>query len=128
MVRKVLLYLLALFMIGGGLTHFIMPEFYLRMTPPYIPYPELMVSLSGLLEILLGLALLIPQTRSMAAWGIIMLLIAVFPANVYMYTHSEQWPEIPPVATLIRLPLQFVFIAWAWLFTRKSAPLLRFKG
>lgn len=122
MVRKILMLLLALFMIVGGINHFLTPEFYLRMMPPYIPAPEFMVALSGVIEVALGIALLIPRTRVLAAWGIIALLIAVFPANLHMYLNQEQWPEIPPIVTLIRLPFQFVFIAWAWMFTRKGQP------
>lgn len=120
MVRKILMLLLALFMIVGGINHFLTPEFYLRMMPPYIPAPEFMVALSGVIEVVLGIALLIPRTRVLAAWGIIALLIAVFPANIHMYLNQEQWPEIPPMVTLIRLPFQLVFIAWAWMFTRKG--------
>jgi uncharacterized membrane protein len=117
MVRKILMLLLALFMIGGGIAHFLNPDFYMRMMPHYIPAPEFVVSLSGVFEIALGVALLIPRTRVMAAWGIIALLIAVFPANVHMYLHRDQWPEIPAFVPLIRLPFQLVFIAWAWMFT-----------
>jgi uncharacterized membrane protein len=119
MVRKVLMLLLALFMLVGGLNHFLNPEFYLRMMPPYILAPTFMVALSGMAEIALGIALLLPRMRVLAAWGIIALLIAVFPANIHMYQHRDQWPEIPGVVLLLRLPLQLVFIGWAWLFTRR---------
>lgn len=120
MIRKILMILLALFMIGGGLAHFLNSEFYLRMMPPYVPAPTFMVALSGVFEIVLGVALLIPKTRVLAAWGIIALLIAIFPANIHMYLNRDQWPEIPAVFTLIRLPFQFIFIGWAWLFTKKT--------
>lgn len=120
MVRKVLMLLLAVFMIVGGINHFLTPEFYLRMMPPYVPAPEFMVAVSGVIEVILGIGLLIPRTRVLAAWGIIALLIAVFPANIHMFLNQEQWPEVPAIFTVIRLPFQFVFIAWAWMFTRKG--------
>ncbi|HET9240251.1 MAG TPA: DoxX family protein [Oligoflexus sp.] len=120
MIRTILMVLLALFMIGGGINHFLTPEFYMRMMPPYIPAPEFMVALSGVIEVALGVGLLIPKTRVLAAWGIVALLIAVFPANIHMYVNRDQWPEVPGFVTLIRLPFQFIFIAWAWMFTRKG--------
>lgn len=120
MVRKILMLLLALFMIVGGINHFLNPEFYQRMMPPYIPAPEFMVALSGVIEVALGIALLIPRTRVLAAWGIVALLIAVFPANIHMFMNQNQWPEVPPIFTVVRLPLQALFIAWAWMFTRKG--------
>jgi uncharacterized membrane protein len=120
MFRKTFMLLLALFMILGGINHFLNADFYLRMMPPYIPAPGFMVALSGVIEVALGIGLLIPRTRVLAAWGVVALLIAVFPANLHMYLHREQWPEVPPFLTLMRLPLQFLFIAWAWIFTRKG--------
>lgn len=120
MVRKILLILLALFMILGGINHFIKPEFYQRMMPPYIPAPDFMIAASGVAEFLLGIGLLWPRTRVLAAWGVIALLIAVFPANIHMYLHREEWPEIPSIVPLVRLPFQLVFLGWAWMFTRKK--------
>lgn len=120
MVRKILMILLAFFMIAGGIAHFINADFYLRMMPAFVPAPTFVVALSGVIEIVLGVALLLPKTRVLAAWGIIALLIAVFPANIHMYLNQDQWPEIPAALTLIRLPFQLVFIGWAWLFTRKT--------
>jgi uncharacterized membrane protein len=90
------------------------------MMPPYIPAPGFMVALSGVIEVALGVALLIPRTRRLAAWGIVALLIAVFPANIHMFMSRDQWPEVTPVVTAIRLPFQFLFIAWAWMFTKKG--------
>jgi uncharacterized membrane protein len=73
--------------------------------------------LSGVFEIALGLLLLVPQTTRLAAWGLIALLIAVFPANLFMYQHRELF-QIPPLALLLRLPLQVLLIAWAWVYAR----------
>ena len=87
--------------------------------PPYIPNPVEMVMISGVAEIFLGLLLLFSQTQKIAAWGIILLLIAVFPANIYMAQHPELFPIVPRWGLYIRLPLQFLMIAWAYYYTRK---------
>ncbi len=113
--------LLGVFMIAGGVNHFVSPEFYLKLMPPYIPAHKLMVDLSGIAEIVLGIGLLVPVPRisRLSAWGIIALLIAVFPANIHVFLHQEEiFPDVAPAAHLIRLPLQGVLILWAWWFTR----------
>ena len=86
--------------------------------PPYLPLHEELVLVSGLCEILLGVLLLIPRCSRWAAWGIIALLIAVFPANIYLYQNQEILPA-SPIIHLLRLPLQGVFILWAFWHTRK---------
>jgi uncharacterized membrane protein len=106
-------YLLALFMVGAGTLHFIRPNSYLKIMPPYSPWPLELVYLSGFFEIGLGVLLLVPRFSRLAAWGIIALLIAVFPANIYLYQHQEIMPG-PPLLHLLRLPLQAVFILWAF--------------
>ena len=120
LVKQVLKYLFGLMFILAGANHFIKPEFYLPMMPPYIPAHELMVILSGIAEMILGLLLLVPKVSRLAAWGLVALLIAVFPANLHMALHSEQFPDIPQMGLWIRLPLQGVMIWWAWLYTRKK--------
>ena len=115
--------LLAIFMIGAGVMHFVNPEFYLRIMPPYLPLHRELVYLSGIIEIALGALLLIPKTSIPAAWGIILLLIAVFPANIYAWQNTaEIFPELSPAAAFIRLPIQAVFILWAWWHTRSGTP------
>jgi len=109
-------YLLALVMVGAGTMHFIRPDFYLKIMPPYLPFHQELVSLSGCCEIALGLGLLVPRASRFAAWGIIALLIAVFPANVYLYQHQDILPA-PPILHFLRLPLQVVFILWAYWHT-----------
>jgi uncharacterized membrane protein len=106
----------ALFILGGVL-HFIVPESYVRIMPPYLPYHRPLVLLSGVFEIALGVLLLVPRFSKLAAWGLIALLIAVFPANIYLYQHQEIWP-LTPLVHLLRLPLQGVLILWAYLYTR----------
>ena len=106
-------FLLAVFMIVAGGMHFLNPEFFLKIMPPYLPLHRELVLVSGACEILLGMLLLIPKCTHLAAWGIIALLIAVFPANVYLYQHQEILPASPLMHAL-RLPLQGVFVLWAY--------------
>lgn len=116
----------------AGVLHFVAPAFYLQMMPPYLPWHLALVYLSGLAEIVLGLAVLVPATRRIAAWGIIALLVAVFPANLYLATEGillqglPAWMPAPTTtASWVRLPLQLVLIAWAWRWTRPTpAPAL----
>ncbi len=109
---------LAIFMIGVGTMHFVKPDFFLKIVPPYLPLPEVLVSVSGICEIVLGLLLLVPRYSHLAAWGIIALLIAVFPANVYLYRNQDIVPA-SPLVHLVRLLLQGVFILWAYWHTQK---------
>ena len=110
------LYLQALIYIVAGLNHFISPKTYLAIMPPYVPAHQLMVTLSGIAEIILGIGLLFPATRSLSAWGLILLLIVVFPANVYMAT-SSRFRKLPAWLRWARLPLQGLLIWWAYQFT-----------
>ncbi|HBE68815.1 MAG TPA: DoxX family protein [Planctomycetaceae bacterium] len=109
--------LLAIFMIMAGTMHFVNPDFFLKIMPPYLPLHQELVLASGVCEILLGVLLLVPRYSHLAAWGIIALLIAVFPANIYLYRHQEILPA-SPILHLLRLPLQGVFILWAYWHTK----------
>lgn len=111
------LYLMASLYILAGLNHFRVPRIYTRMIPPYLPAPKTLNIISGLAEIVLGILLCIPQTSAYAAWGIIALLIAIFPANVYMLQDKKAGMGVPKWILLLRLPLQLVLIWWAWLYT-----------
>jgi uncharacterized membrane protein len=113
-IKTILLWLLGTFFVFAGINHFRDPGFYLKIMPPYIPWHQAMVAISGVAESLLGLAVLVPRAKRLAGWGLIALLVAVFPANVYMYQNPELFPQMKPAALLIRLPLQGVMIAWAW--------------
>lgn len=110
--------LLGIGMILAGVNHFLNAPFYLKMMPPHLPWHLALVQLSGVCEIALGLLLLLPRFTKVAAWGLILLFIAVFPANLYMAMNPHLYPEINPVALYWRLPFQPVFIAWAYWFTR----------
>jgi uncharacterized membrane protein len=107
----------ALFILAG-VVHFIVPKSYVRIMPPYLPYHRPLVLLSGVFEIALGVLLLVPRFSNVAAWGLIALLIAVFPANIYLYQHQQIWP-LAPLVHLLRLPMQGVLILWAFVYTRR---------
>jgi uncharacterized membrane protein len=130
--RRVLLWVMGLFYVGGGIVHFANPGFYLPMMPPYLPYPLELVYLSGLAEIVLGAAVLVPQTRRLAAWGIMLLLVAIFPANLHIAMNNVPLAGAEHGAGVwnwVRLPLQAVLIAWAWSYTRpEEVPLARLPG
>ena len=111
--RRSRLFLAGFFVVAGA-AHFARPLTYLKIMPPYIPFPMAMIYISGAAEILLGLLVLPQQTRKMAGWGLILLLIAVFPANIYLALHPEIFPNIPAWAEWLRLPFQALFIFWVW--------------
>lgn len=108
------LYLMGGIYIFAGTMHFVKPRMFVKIIPPYLPNPKVLNAIAGASEIILGLALLFPSTRSIAAIGIILLLLAVFPANIYMFQKGAK--GIPKWALLLRLPLQFVLIAWAYMY------------
>ena len=119
------LWIMGILYIVAGINHFTNTRFYLAMMPPYIPWPQAMVCVSGLAEILGGIGVLIPdglvfpRTRAAAAWGIVALLIAVSPVHINMCLHPEQFPAIPLWIIWLRLPFQLPLIGWAWLYTRR---------
>lgn len=119
--RRGLKYLMAALYVLAGVNHFLNPAFYLKIMPPYLPWHRLLVEVSGVCEIVLGVLLLVPRCTRWAAWGLIALLIAVFPANLHMAVHPELYPEISAAALWARLPLQAVLIAWAYVYTRSDA-------
>ena len=112
------LWLMAAFYVAAGLNHFRQPGFYKRIIPPILPWHDAINVISGLAEIALGLALLHPTLRPWAAWGVIALLVAIFPANVYHFTSGGAGMDIPRWVLLLRLPMQGALIAWAWKYTR----------
>ena len=116
--KPILLWVMAVAYIGAGFNHLVNPAFYVAIIPPGLPNPEWLNLLSGLAEIVLGVFLLEPRTRVFAAWGIIALLIAVFPANLYVVTDTDGGGV---GAGWVRLPLQAVLIAWAWWYTRPES-------
>ena len=112
---------LAALFIGSGIVHLVRPSVYLPMMPPYLPYPSGLVLVSGVAEIAGGIGLLFPPTRRVARYGLIALLIAVFPANIQMAVNGFTNGDPPLILTLLlaRLPLQPLVI---WLVYRSDAP------
>lgn len=119
--KEILRVFLAISMIVVGITHFVKPEQYARIVPPQLPYPFELVYISGFFEILGGIGLLIPIVSVAAAWGLVALFIAVFPANINMAVNNIAVDGIPHNQALYwaRLPLQAVLIAWALWYTKK---------
>jgi uncharacterized membrane protein len=109
---------LGLIFVAAGAAHFAVPGVYERVVPPYLPWPRELVYVSGAAEVALGLLVLARQAARVAAWGLIALLVAVFPANVHMATHPDDFPRFPPAALWTRLPFQAVLIGWAYRYTR----------
>ncbi len=110
-------WVLGVFFVVAGAAHFVRPAIYMRIMPPYLPWHRGLVYLSGLCEVALGVLVLIPRFSVPAAWGLIALLIAVFPANVYMAMNPRLFSMISPFLLWLRLPLQGVLIAWAYAYT-----------
>ena len=111
------LYLMAFLYISAGFNHFRKPGMYIRIIPPFFKNPKLINTLSGVAEILLGILLVFPLSRKFAAWGIIALLIAVFPANLFMFQDKKASFGLPKWILFVRLPLQIVLIYWAYQYT-----------
>jgi uncharacterized membrane protein len=118
--KTILKYLFGIFFVLAGINHFVNSSFYLRIMPPYLPWHLFLVDLSGLCEIGLGILLLIPKFTSLAGWGLIALLIAVFPSNFHMAVNPQLFPEFSPTLLWLRLPLQLVLIAWAYWYTKPA--------
>ena len=120
--RSVALLLLAAFFVFAGVMHFAATEFFVAIVPHWLPAPLALVYVSGIAEIVGGLAVLLPAARSLAGWWLVALLLAVFPANLQMALEAERWVAngTPRWALYARLPIQFLLIAWAWWATRPA--------
>ena len=108
---------MALLYILAGFNHFRNPKMYIKIIPSYFSNPKLLNILSGAAEIILGILLMLSFTTHFAAWGIIALLIAVFPANLFMYQDKKASFGLPKWVLLLRLPLQLLLIVWAYQYT-----------
>jgi len=108
------LYAMAGMYILAGVFHFIFPKAYLRIMPRYVPYPKNLVYLSGLAEILLGIALCIPETKNWAIWGIILLLLVFLLVHFNMLKGEKEAAGVPKWILLLRIPLQFGLMYWAY--------------
>ena len=102
----------------AGVGHFVLTRFYVNIMPEYLPAHRELVLVSGVAEIAGGIGVMLRPTQRAAAWGVVLLLIAVMPANIWMVQHPERYPGIPLWAMWLRLPLQLPLIWWAWRYTR----------
>ncbi|MBC7368909.1 MAG: DoxX family membrane protein [Undibacterium sp.] len=118
--RLVFRWVLAVFFVAAGLNHFRDPATYLGMMPPWLPWPGAMNAISGAAEVLGGIGLLVPVTRRAAGWGLIALLVAVFPANVHVAMQGKMPGfDFSPVVLWARLPFQAVFAVAVWWVARE---------
>ena len=124
--KQPLRYVLGVGLIIAGVLHFVVPELYVQIIPPFFPAPLALVYLSGIAEIAVGIGLLVDRTQQYAAWATVAVLIAIFPANIYMATHGVVIEGMPgggdpsEVVRWGRLPLQGVLIGWALWYTKES--------
>ena len=116
--KLISMYLMSFFYVFTGVKHFTDPQWFMQIMPPYLPYHLQLVYLSGFFEILFGLLLLYSKTRIIGGWGLILLLIAVFPANIYLAQTNGSTMNISPIIAWGRLPFQMVFIALAYWHTK----------
>ncbi|MGB7325344.1 MAG: DoxX family membrane protein [Rubripirellula sp.] len=107
-------FVISLLFIAAGVNHFVSPDVYVKIVPAYLPWPLALVYVSGFFEVTGGIGVAVSKLRRAAGWGLIALLVAVFPANVDMVIHADRFPDIPFWALVARLPLQCVLIAWIW--------------
>lgn len=119
--KEILRVILSVSMITIGITHFLNPTPFVRIVPAILPNPLLLVYVSGLFEVLGGIGLLIPVISVAAAWGLVALFVAVFPANINMAVNQLTIEGIPhqPVLYWVRLPFQAVLIVWALWYTKR---------
>lgn len=109
-----------MFYTAAGINHFLNPSFYEKIMPPYLPYHLPLIYFSGLCEIVFGILLIPVSTRKIAAWLIIILLIAIFPANVQMAVDYKASDNPDLWIAIVRLPAQIILIWWAWIYTKPS--------
>ena len=124
MIKKVSLIVLITGYLAAGINHFRNPASYLNIIPGYIPYPITANMVSGVLEILFALLLILPKTRFYAAWGIILLLVAFLPVHIDMIANAPLklgTLTVTPLLAWLRLLLQPVLMLWAWWHTRPYA-------
>ena len=117
-IKTICIVIMSLFYIVAGINHFINPDWFVRIVPPILPFKAALVYVSGVFEIVLGSLLIFPKTRFIAGWGLILLLLAVYPANIYVALSNGKAMNITPMMAWGRLPFQFVFIGLAYWHSR----------
>ena len=117
-IKTISIIIMSLFYIGAGINHFINSDWYVRIVPPSLPFKVAIVYISGVFEVILGSLLIFPKTRFIAGWGLILLLLAVYPANIYVALTNGKAMDTTPMIAWARLPFQFVFIVLAYWHSR----------
>ena len=112
--KLITIYLMSIFYVQIGIKHFTKVDWFMQIMPPYLPWHKELVYLSGVFEIILGIMLVFEKTRFLAGWGLILLLIAVFPANIYLAQTNGAAMNTSPALAWGRLPFQAVFIVLAY--------------
>ncbi|MEA3211101.1 MAG: hypothetical protein QOE70_4158 [Chthoniobacter sp.] len=112
MLKATFRWIMALFFVAAGANHLLAPKFYLELMPAWLPWHQGLIFASGFAEILLGVSVLLPRLRGIAGWGLIALLIAIFPANIHAALHGFR--SVPGWILWARLPFQLVLIAWVY--------------
>ena len=107
-----------LWFMGGGIAHFTSTDFFVAIMPPYLGYHTEIVYVSGILEILGAIGILIPRFRQWAGNGLLLLVIGVSPANIHMWLHPELFPDVPAVFLSVRLVIQVALLMLIWWCTR----------
>ena len=110
------LYVMGAMYIVAGMIHFIKPRMYMRIMPRYLPAHKTLVLLSGLAEIFLGFLLFFPSTKDLAIYGIMLMLVIFLLVHFYMLSSKKAGAGIPKWALILRIPLQFFLIYWAWFY------------
>lgn len=111
---RVAVLIVALFFLAGGIAHFMGTDLFVNAMPDYLSHQEELVIVSGIFELLGAVGILIPKTRVFAAYGLIVLVVVVFPVNINMALHPNRYAGIPVILLYIRLPLQLLFIWFIW--------------
>ena len=117
-IKYLSLMVMGIFYILVGISHFTSPIWYVQIVPPSLPYKLELVYISGLFEILFGGMLFFKKTRFLAGWGLILLLIAVYPANIYLAQTNGAAMNTTPLVAWGRLPVQFIFVGLAYLHSK----------
>ncbi len=108
------IYILSLIFVVAGIFHLIRPKAFMRVMPLYLPYPKLLVYLSGIAEIAAGVGILFTQTKTIATWSILIMLILFFPVHIHMLVNKKAGLNLPKPVLLFRLVLQFGLIYWTY--------------
>lgn len=118
--KRLVIFFVFIWFLIGGIGHFVKSDFFLKIMPPYLPYPLTLIYISGFFELLGAFGLLLEKYRKWAGNGLVLLAICVTPANVYMWQHPDLFSQIPEWLLVFRLIFQVVFIIGIWWSTRPN--------